>query len=238
MIKRSFILSLSILISMLFWVHIAYAAELESLDIGDAADNPGSTEISDAAYTIAGSGSDIWDAADGFRYAYTEVSGDFEAVVHQVSIELLKEWAKGGIHARQSVESGAANAQVIVTGGGGGGCQITWRATENGATDEFMDDAPGPWKDGECWLKLTRAGNEFHGYISEDGANWLDLRATTVEMDDSILVGLAVCGLGDIATAVYDKFTITQNGKVVFPVETAVKSEGKLPVTWGEIKSH
>jgi len=223
---------------MLLLVHIVYAAELESLDVGDAADNPGTTEISDAAYTIAGSGSDIWDAADGFRFVYTEVSGDFEAEVHQVSIDLLKEWAKGGIHARQSIEPGAANTQVIVTGGGGGGCQITWRATENGATDEFMDDAPGPWKDGECWLKLTRAGNEFHGYISEDGTNWLDLQAATVEMADPVLVGLAVCGLGDIAKAVYDNFTITQNGKVVFPVETAVKSEGKLPVTWGEIKSH
>jgi hypothetical protein len=161
MVKRLFLLHLSILISALFLGSIIHAADLVSLDIGDAADNPGSTTISDAVYTIEGSGSDIWDAADGFRFAYTEVSGDFEAVVHQVSIELPHDWAKGGIHARQSVEPGAANAQVIVTGGGGGGCQITWRSTENGATDEFMDDAPGSWQDGECWLKLTRAGNEF-----------------------------------------------------------------------------
>ena len=236
MLKRALILNLSILISMLLLVHIAYAAELESLDIGDAADNPGSTEISNGTYTIAGSGSDIWDAADGFRFAYTEVSGDFEAVVHQISIELPSEWAKGGVHARQSVEPGAANAQVIVTGGGSGGCQITWRTTENGATDEFMDDAPGPWKDGECWLKLTREGNDFHGYISEDSANWLELQSATVEMDASILVGLAVCGLGDMANAVYDNFKITQNGKVTFPVETAVQSEGKLSTIWGEIK--
>ncbi|HIE29756.1 TPA: DUF1349 domain-containing protein [Candidatus Poribacteria bacterium] len=237
MIKKLFFNVLSVFISMFLVGYTAYA-QLESMDIGDAADNPGSTEISDGTYTIKGSGSDIWDAADGFRFAYTEVSGDFEAVVHQVSIELSHEWAKGGIHARQSVEPGAANAQVIVTGGGAGGCQITWRAVEGGASDEFMDDAPGPWKDGECWLKLTRKGDEFHGYISENGKDWLDLRSITVEMDEPILVGLAVCGLGDMANAVYDDFTITQNGQVIFPADaTAVKSEGKLSTTWGEIKS-
>ena len=232
---RNLAVVLGIIISMLLVGHIVYAAELESIDIGDAENNPGSTKIKNGTYTIKGSGHDIWDAADGFRFAYTEVSGDFEAVVHQVSIELPNEWAKGGVHARQSVEDGAANAQAIVTGGGGGGCQISWRAVEGGASSEFMDAAPGPWKDGECWLKLTREGDEFHGYISEDGKKWKDLKSTTVEMDGPILVGLAVCGYGQMATAVYDNFTITQNGKEIFPA-FAVKSEGKLSTMWGKIK--
>jgi hypothetical protein len=216
MIKR-FVLILSVLISMLLVGYIAYAVELESIDIGDARNNPGSTQIKGGTYTIKGSGHDIWDNADGFRFAYTKAKGDFEAVAHQVSIELLNEWAKGGVHARQSVEAEAVNAQTIVTGGGGGGCQITWRAAKGGASSEFLDTAPGPWKDGECWLKLTRKGDEFHGYISEDGKKWVDLKTTTVKMDDPILVGLAVCGLGGMATAVYDNFTITQDGKKIFP---------------------
>lgn len=234
MIRILFILILSVLISMLLVRHIAYAAELESIDIGDAKNNPGSTKIKSGIYTIKGSGHDIWDNADGFRFAYTKVKGDFEAVVHQVSIELPNEWAKGGVHARQSVEAEAVNAQAIVTGGGGGGTQITWRAVHGGASSEFMDTAPGPWKDGECWLKLTRKGDEFHGYISEKGKEWKDLKSTTVKMNDPILVGLAVCGLGNIATAVYDNFTITQNGKAIFPL--AVNLEGRLSATWGKIK--
>lgn len=234
MLKKLFLNNLSILISMLFVLHVAYAADLESIDIGDAKNNPGSTKIKNGTYTIEGSGHDIWDNADGFRFAYTTVKGDFEAVVHQVSIELPSEWAKGGVHARQSVEAEAVNAQIIVTGGGGGGSQITWRAVEGGASNEFMDAAPGPWKDGECWLKLTRKGDEFHGYISEDGKNWKDLKTTKVKMDDPILVGLAVCGLGQMAAAVYDNFTITQNGKKLFPL--AVKLEGKLSAIWGKIK--
>ncbi|HIE29755.1 TPA: DUF1349 domain-containing protein [Candidatus Poribacteria bacterium] len=234
MLKKIFLNSLGIILSMLFVLHIAYAADLESIDIGDAKNNPGSTKIKNGTYTIEGSGHDIWDSADGFRFAYTKVKGDFEAVVHQVSIELPSEWAKGGVHARQSVKPEAVNAQAIVTGGGAGGSQITWRAVEGGASSEFFDAAPGPWKDGECWLKLTRKGDEFHGYISEDGKKWKDLKSIKVKMDDPILVGLAVCGLGQMATAVYDNFTITQNGKKLFPL--AVKLEGKLSAIWGKIK--
>ena len=235
--RRKFF-SLTILISLLLVGYMTYAQELESIDIGDAANAPGSTEIENGTYTIEGSGHDIWGGADGFRFAYTEVSGDFEAVVHQVSIEFPIEWAKGGIDARQSVEPDAANALVIVVNSAdAGGSQITWRPSEGAATGEIFGAAPGPWSEGECWLKLTREGDEFHGYISEDGEEWLDLQSTEVEMDDPILVGLAVCGFGGMAKAVYDNFTITQNGKEIFPA-AAIKPEGKLSSSWGKIKLH
>ena len=204
--RMKFFVKLSFFIFIIFVVHIAHAGELLSEDIGDAKKNKGSTVIEDKTYTIKGSGSDIWNKADGFRFAYTKVSGDFEAVVHQVSIDLPNEWAKGGVHARQSIE--------------------------------LFDAAKGPWKDKECWVKLTRSNDKFQGFISEDGKKWLDLKSTTVKMDKQVLVGLAVCGLDKIATAVYDNFTITQNGKVIFPSTTAVESEGKLAITWGKIKFH
>jgi len=230
------LLIFSVLLSLSSLGQSAYA-QLESLDIGDAGNTPGSTDIKKETYTIVGSGSDIWAAADGFRFAYTKVSGNFEAKTRQVSIELKNEWAKGGIHARQSVDPGAPNAQVIVTGGGGGGCEITWRTTKGGVSEEFLDVAPGAWKDAECWLKLTREGDEFHGYISKDGKDWKDLKTTKVKMSDPILVGLAVCGMDQPGKGVYDNFTITQNGKMIFP-GLAVEPVGKLPVTWGNIKQN
>lgn len=216
----------------------AYAAvgqELVSLDVGDAAGTPGSTAIDGDVYTIEGAGSDIWNAADGFRFAYTEVSGDFEAVVHQISTDLPKEWSKGGVHVRQSIEAGAQNAQAIVTGGGASGAQLTWRPAADGATDEFMDSAPGPWKDGECWIKLARSGDEFHGYISEDGVDWQDLLTTDVPMDDPVLVGIAVCGVSVMATGTYDGFTVVSGARTLYPLD--VDGRGKAAVTWGEMKA-
>lgn len=233
--RRILLLSLSIL-SMLYLAQFSYA-QLESLDIGDAANTPGSTDFNNGTYTIVGSGSDIWTAADGFRFAYTKISGNFEAKTRQVSIELKNEWAKGGIHTRQSVDPGAPNAQVIITGGGGGGCEITWRTTKGGVSEEFLDVAPGAWKDDKNWLKLTREGDEFHGYISIDGKDWKDLKSTKVKMSDPILVGLAVCGMNQPGKGVYDNFTITQNGRMIFP-GLAVEPVGKLPLTWGNVKQN
>ena len=53
-------------------------------------------------------------------------------------------------------------------------------------------------------------------------------------MDKPVLVGLAVCGMELIATAVYDNFTITQDGKEIFPL--AVEPTSKLVGTWSKIK--
>jgi len=232
--KYILLVFLGVLLSLMSFGQFAYG-QLESLDIGDAANIPGSTDFKDGTYTIVGSGGDIWDAADGFRFAYTKVSGNFESMVHQISIELKNQWAKAGIHARQDVEPGAPNAQAIVTGGGGGGCQLTWRSTKGGITEEFMDVAPGQWKDNECWLKLTREGDEFHGYISNDGKDWKDLKTATVKMSNAMLVGLAVCGMDQPGKWVCDSFTITQNGKMIFP-GLSIESIGKLSVAWGSIK--
>ena len=98
-----------------------------------------------------------------------------------------------------------------------------------------MDTAPGAWWEGECWVKLTREGDEFHGYISEDGADWQDLLAVEVPMSDPILVGLAVCGVSTVATATYDGFTVTSDGRTLYPLD--VDGRGKATTTWGELKS-
>ena len=223
--------SLSVFIVMLLVGAVAYA-QLESLDIGDAANLPGSTQIEGNKITIKASGHDIWDDADGFRFVYKEISGDFEAQVHLISLEIVTEWTKAAIMARQSVAPESEHVIATVTGGGAGGSQITWRKA--GANDETDDLAPGDWKTTGGWLKLTRTGDELHGFISEDAKNWLDLGSQTLVMTDPILVGLAVSALSTekLITAVFEDFTIDG-----VDVVTAVEPEGKVAVTWGKIKS-
>lgn len=253
MIQKTLFLSLSVLISTLFLGHSVYA-QLESIDIGlnmgqgDVEDKPGSTEWSEAMLTMTAWGWDIWGDIDGFRYAYTEVSGDFEAEVHLISFEPINEWSKAGIMVRQDLDPGAVNMLATVTGGGASGSQITWRLEKDQPTSEFFDIVPGEWFKG-CWLKIARTGNLFNGYISKNGAKWEDMLLQEVEMTDPIFIGLAVTActaiesLPDIeppVTAVFDQFSITQNGeKKIFAAEPekAVKPEGSLSATWGAIKS-
>jgi len=239
-VKKALFLSLSVLVPMLILGHSTYVqAQLESLDIGTAADNPGSTEIlPDGTCTIVGAGHDIWGTADGFRYVYTEVSGDFEVAVQVTYFERVEDWTKAGLMARQSVDPGAKNALSTAAAGDAYGVQLTWRPQTNGATSElnyWEMGGPTRFNDGE-WIRLTRSGDDFSASWSDDGVTWDDDYATvTIDMKESITVGLAVTG-HDVAKsceASFKNFSI--NGASA--VSTAVSSRGKLPATWGETKS-
>lgn len=214
--------------------NIAYAGTLKSLDIGKTA--KGDTLQENGKITVMGNGNDIWDTQDQFRFVYTEVKGDFEAVVHVVSFQRITDWTKSGLMARQSVDADSANVLSTITGGGASGCQLTWRPSKGAQSFEFMDVAPGQWWQTGGWLKLKRKGDDFEGFISKDGKNWLSLLFTTVKMSEPILVGLAVTSQADgvLSTTVFENFTITKDGKQIFPL--GVEKERRLTTTWASIK--
>jgi len=239
--RRILTLGLSIIVSLLILGSSAHVqAQLESIDIGTAADKPGTTEIlPDGTITVLGAGHDVWDNADGFRYVFKEISGDFMADVQVTAFERVAEWSKAGLMARQSVDAGAKNALSTAAAGDALGVQITWRTDTDGSTSElnFWDlGGPTRFNDGE-WIRLTRSGDDFSSSWSEDGVTWVDDYATvTISMDDPILIGLAVTSVETeiLLEAQFDNFTI--DGKSVIS-STAVSSDGKLSATWGEIKS-
>lgn len=235
MIRKIFLNGLNTFTLMFLLGCTAYA-QLESTDIGDAANTPGTTQIQNGMYAIEGNGHDIWGNADGFRFLHTIISGDFEAKVRLVTFEPVHEWSSAGIMARQDLDADSVNMFATVTGGGGGGVHITWRASKGITTSEVANVAPGPWSEGNCWIRLVRTINKFHGYISEDDENWKDLESQEVKMNEPIFVGLAVSSRqpGTLIKAVFDNFSITKNGKEIFPL--LVKSDRTLSTIWGELK--
>jgi hypothetical protein len=242
MMRKVSFLSVSILLLV---VHaMCVQAQLESLDIGTAADNPGSTEIlPDGTCTIVGAGHDIWGTADGFRYVYIEASGDFEVAVQITYFERVEKWSKAGLMARQSIDPGAKNALSTAAAGEEGdplGVQLTWREETDGETSElnFWElGGPTGFNDGE-WIRLTRSGNDFSAFWSDDGVTWADDYATvTIEMDDPILVGLAVtsCESTLLCEATFENMTV--NGIPIMAFATAaVNPDEKLSARWGQIK--
>lgn len=215
---------------------------IDSKDIGDAANKPGSTEIlPDGTVTIVGSGHDIWDTADGFRYVYIQTSGDFQMDVQITYFERVTQWAKAGLMARQSVDPGAKNALSTAAAGKPGdmlGVQLTWRAETDGKTEEldyWALGGPTGFNDGE-WIRLKRAGNDYSASWSKDGKTWVaDYAKVTVEMKDPILVGMAVtsCDATMLCKATFNNLTV--NNKQII---TSVSPSGKLSRTWGEVKSY
>jgi hypothetical protein len=60
-------------------------------------------------------------------------------------------------------------------------------------------------------VRLTRVGDTFTGYASEDGTTWRTLGTTTVPMGTTIMVGLTAHShvRGTLATVVYDSLSVT-----------------------------
>jgi thiol-disulfide isomerase/thioredoxin len=85
----------------------------ESTDIGSV--KPfGSFKNSDGVYTIVGSGDDIWDKADAFRYVYLPMSGDGEIEAKINSYSIPNRLLKVGVMIRESIKPGARYAMAAV----------------------------------------------------------------------------------------------------------------------------
>jgi hypothetical protein len=103
---------------------------------------------------------------------------------------------------RESLAAGSKHVMAIVSPAKGVAMQ--YRGATNGASaNAALAAGVAPE-----WLRLTRAGNTFTGFASEDGASWRPLGSITVGMGASVLVGLPVTSHDNatLATAVFDGF--------------------------------
>lgn len=226
--------SLVLLLSVSLVIVAAYADDWESIDVGNAANTPGSTDYDagSGVWTIEADGADIWGNSDGCRFLYQEVSGDFEISCQVLSIQNTNAWAKGGVMARTSTEGPAAYAFSFVTVGNG--TSLQWRLTDG---DRAWPDGSGIAGVAPYYVKLVREGNTFFGFRSQDGIDWEENHTVNqpsevlIEMNDPIVAGIALTShsAGVLCTAEFDSLEASFFNQ---PVEAA----GKLSITWGEIK--
>lgn len=154
-------------------------------DIGNVGVS-GQTTYLNGRFNLLGSGSDIWENADSFHFASHALSGDGQILARVVSVQYTDPWAKAGVMLRESNAAGARYVFMGVTGQGGSVLQSR-AETDNGSasTDGPPAKTPG-------WLKLTRIGNTFHGYVSPDGTNWTAAGTITLPLNKNLQAGLAL----------------------------------------------
>lgn len=172
-------------------------------DVGTV-DIAGSATVSNGTWTLSGSGADIWDNVDGFRFASRAMSGDGEITARVVSLSGGDAWAKAGVMIRETNTAGSRHAMTVVTPGNGVAFQ---RRTETGSgsghTSGALVSAP-------YWVRLTRVGNTLFSYQSANGTNWTLVGSATIAMSASVQIGLVVTSHnnGQTATAVFDQVTV------------------------------
>ncbi len=124
-------------------------------------------------YTIEGNGSDIFGTSDQFNFASTTMTGDGNAIAYVNAVSDTDPWAKAGVMIRNDSSAGSAYAGLFVSAENG--VAFEWRATGNATTDQEISSPAGGPTPAPVGLKLTRSGNNFTGFYSTDGINWIQV---------------------------------------------------------------
>jgi hypothetical protein len=183
------------------------AAPWRQTDLSSADRPPDNARTSNGTFSVPGAGSDIWGVADAFRFVWQKGSGDSEIVARVTSEQDTSAFAKAGLMMRQDL--GPAAAHVILDVKPGGGLEFMARPV-SGAETTFIAGGrmlfPG-------WLKLVRHHDEFTGYRSTDGSQWVVVGRMMMPLNaasPAYYAGLAVTSHNaDLAnTAVYDNVSL------------------------------
>jgi hypothetical protein len=137
-----------------------------TLDIGDVG-VAGSACYKDGVFELKGSGADIWDTQDGFRFSYKTLVGDGEILARVATMDQSDAWNKCGIMFRESLTPGSRHAFIALTSGNG----ITFQ--NRVVTDDITNDeiAVGGLQ-APYWIKLVKSGSTYAAYRSADGISW------------------------------------------------------------------
>jgi glucose/arabinose dehydrogenase len=167
----------------------------------------GSAGYTNGNWTVRGSGSDIWNAADQFNYANTTINGDGVIIAKVSSLQNTDSggWSKAGIMFRNDSTAGSANVSIVQSWSHG--VSFQWRST---AGDNSFFTAIGGINP-PVWLKLVRSNATFAGSYSTDGINWVQVTNQSVTMNNTVLAGLDVTAHNNAAlnTATFTNVSVT-----------------------------
>ncbi|MBN2235663.1 MAG: DUF1349 domain-containing protein, partial [Opitutales bacterium] len=139
-------------------------------------------------FTVKASGSDIYNKADSFSYAYTTLSGDGSITARITSQENTNEWAKCGVMVRETLEPGSKHASMVATPYNKVSfqCRTTSDSSARAGVSTSFTSYP-------VWVRLIRSGDSVSGYYSPDGSNWTLWHTQSLTMNANVWIGLAHC---------------------------------------------
>ncbi|MHC4743339.1 MAG: hypothetical protein ACYS8Z_15595, partial [Planctomycetota bacterium] len=188
-------------------------------DVGDPL--PGNATESDGTLTVTANGSDIFHGSDNFHYVYKLLSGDGEISARVVSIggPSSNSWRKAGVMIREDLSGPSFHAFMALTPTPNYSVAFQYRDVVGDSDSEHGIDRVSP----PYWVKLVRQGNQFTGYHSSDGVNWIKkstagegpdgVNPVTINMDTEVCIGLAVTSheAGELCTCEFDNVNLAGN---------------------------
>jgi beta-glucanase (GH16 family) len=193
---------------------LAAVPPLTDADIGSPG-LAGSSNFDGLAWTVNGSGSDIWNTSDQFHFTSQSFTGDVTITARVDNLLNTGTYAKTGIMIRGGTAANASYAFVFVNppnGQTGDGVNFEFRGAA-GANSQAAGSTSGITA--PEWLQLRRIGNTFTAFDSSDGVTWTQLGPSeTIAMSGTATVGLAVDANSNAAlnTAMFRSVSIVPGG--------------------------
>ena len=116
------------------------------------------------------------------------MTGNFTATATLRFLGQGAEHRKAGIMIRQSLDTDATYADVVIHGNGMAGLQ--WRSRQGEDTNTFDLPIDGP---GTFTVKLVRTGVRIYLHVARNGAAVKEIAHTEVSFQGAVLLGLVVC---------------------------------------------
>jgi TolB protein len=170
-----------------------------SQDIGDVAAK-GSASFDGSAYTVAGSGYNMWFAIDAFHFLWTQVEGDLSLAA---TVDLVGEGAdahrKACLVIRQSLEPDSPYAAIALHGDGL--TSLQYRVGAGQITQEVRSNVSAPSR-----ISIERRGK----YVSATVDGVSSGGSVRIDFSEPYYLGLAVCSHldGVVETARFSDVTI------------------------------
>jgi hypothetical protein len=175
----------------------------------------GSAGYASGIFTVSGAGAlGVNGNVDAFHIAYQTLSGDGTIVARSLDS------GNGMLMMRETLTPGSTEAYVSYYPGYASAYFTTRSST--GATFSTQGPLSATLP---LWMKVTRSGSTFSGYVSPDGVYWTQVgNSVTITTAQTIYVGL-VAGSGNtssLATAAFDNVSITVGTPPLIPNITGV----------------
>ena len=138
----------------------------EHADIGTVLHSGSTTyDSSKNAYTLIGSGENMWATADAFQFAWKKISGDME-ISADISFPNSEgdEHKKAVLMLRQSLDADSVYADVALHGNGL--TSLQFRDEKGGTTSEVESKMSAPAR-----LRITRVGKYVYMSLAQKGSD-------------------------------------------------------------------
>ncbi len=200
-----------------------------SIDVGGA-ELAGAASESGDGFSLSGNGSDIWNSADQFHFAYQRMSGDGSITARVTAQQNTFPWAKAGLMLRDGTAASARFVAVVLTASNG--VQFLHRGApgENAQDAGLVGGLSAP-----VWLRLTRSGNAYSAFYSHNGTTWTQVgQPVNVSLPATANAGLAVTTHNTLTTGTADfahvAFHATVSGVLADPAPLVIGRFNRLTV--------